>query len=249
MMNQVKTEPEIEAMRQGGRILAQVLQTLRENTIAGITTQELADIAERETKRLGGGLPTLGFEGYPAVICISVNDEVVHGIPSGRVLREGDICTFDHCVSYDDMVTDAAITVSVSEPSKETKRLLHATRDALDHGIKAVRAGVHIEDISKAVEARLKQDHLGVVEALCGHGVGHSIHEDPEIPNFDTGYPGIELKAGMTIAIEPMATLGGKRVKLMPDHWTFVTTDGSMAAQFEHTILVTQQGSEILTKI
>jgi len=247
-MTRVKTAAEMEAMRQSGRILAQVLELLKAKTVAGITTAELAQIAEDETKRLGGGTPTLGFENYPAVICTSINDEVVHGIPGERVLETGDLCTFDFCVSYDGMITDAAITVPVGTVSKEAKRLLHATNDALYQGIKVIRPGIYIEDISRAIETRLRQDKLGIVEALCGHGVGHSIHEDPEIPNFTTGYLGIKLVPGLTLAIEPMATLGKKDVKLMPDHWTFKTRDGSLAAQFEHTILVTADGSEILTK-
>lgn len=248
MMNRIKTEREIEAMRASGKILAEVLDFLKSKTVVGISTKQLADLAEAETKRLGGGTPTLGFEGYPEVICISVNDEVVHGIPGERVLVDGDVVKFDHCVSYDGMITDSAITVSVGEPTKEVKRLMHATADALALGIKAVRADMHVFEVSKVIEARLRQDKLGVIEALCGHGVGHSIHEDPEIPNFDTGYPGPKLKAGMTIAIEPMATLGGKDVKLAADNWTYKTRDGSLAAQFEHTILITEDGAEILTK-
>lgn len=248
MMTRVKTETEIKAMRTSGHILAQVLQYLKQQTKAGITTDQLARLAESETKRLGGGTPTLGFENYPEVICISVNDEVVHAIPGHRVLKEGDIVSYDYCVSYDGMITDAAITVAVGEATKDAKRLMHATADALAQGIKVIRPGITIEDISRAIEARLRQDKLGVIEALCGHGVGHSIHEDPEIPNFTTGYDGMTLVPGLTLAIEPMATLGSKQVKLQPDGWTFVTRDGSLAAQFEHTILVTEGGCEILTK-
>lgn len=247
MMNRVKTASEIEAMRASGKILGEVLRILASETKPGISTQQLSDIAARETKRLGGGTPTLGFENYPAPICISVNDEVVHAIPGPKVLKEGDIVSFDHCVSYGGMITDAAITVPVGEITPQAKRLLRATIEARDAGIAAVREGVHIEDISKAIQKRLRKDKLGIVEALCGHGVGHSIHEDPEIPNFDTGYPGIEIQAGMTLAIEPMATLGTKRVTMDHDGWTFRTSDGSLAAQFEHTILVTEHGSEILT--
>jgi len=247
MMTKVKTASEIEAMRRSGKILAEVFAYLKPKTVPGITTGELSDLAEAETKRLGGGTPTLGFENYPAPICISVNDEVVHAIPGERVLQDGDIVSYDFCVSYDGMITDSAITVPVGQVSEEAKRLMQATLESLQIGIKAIRPGIHIEDISRVIEARLRQDKLGVVEALCGHGVGHSIHEDPEIPNFVTGYPGPQIVPGMTLAIEPMATLGSKRVKLDPDHWTFRTADGSLAAQFEHTILVTEHGCEILT--
>ncbi len=247
MMTKVKTETEIQAMRTSGQILVQVLGKLRAVTKAGMTTADLAQIAGSETKRLGGDTPTLGFEGYPAVICISVNEEVVHGIPGDRVLADGDVVKFDHCVGYDGMITDSAITVVVGETSDEVKRLLQATQEALAAGIAVVRDGIYIQDISKAVQGQLQAAGLGIVEALCGHGVGHSIHEDPEVPNFDTGSKGQMLKAGMTIAIEPMATLGGKEVKLMPDNWTYSTTDGSLAAQFEHTVLVTENGCEILT--
>jgi methionyl aminopeptidase len=247
MMTLVKTETEIAAMRTSGHILGQVLSSLEAATKAGITTKALADLAASETKKLGGGTPILGFEGFPEVICISVNDEVVHGIPGPRVLKDGDLCTFDFCVSYQGMITDSAITVPVGKIDGDAQRLLVNTRQSLADAIRICRAGIHIEDISRAVEKRLKGAGLGIVEALCGHGVGHLIHEDPEIPNFDTGYPGIELKAGMTLAIEPMATLGQKAVKLAPDHWTYRTSDGSLSAQFEHTILIGPQGAEILT--
>ncbi|HSX14467.1 MAG TPA: type I methionyl aminopeptidase [Candidatus Saccharimonadales bacterium] len=248
MMNRVKTESEITAMRTGGQILAQVLEFLKPQTVAGITTGELSGLAASETKRLGGGTPILGYEGYPEPICICINDEVVHGIPGDRVVRDGDIVSFDFCVSYDGMITDAATTIGVGAVSKEAKRLMHATADSLALGIKAAQAGIVVDDISGVIEDRLRRDKLGVVEALCGHGVGHGIHEDPEIPNFRTGYPGPKLLAGMTIAIEPMATLGHHAVRLAPDRWTFKTVDGSLSAQFEHTILITDRGSEILTK-
>jgi methionyl aminopeptidase len=248
MMTRVKTASEIEAMRTSGQILAEVFASLKAKTVPGVTTQQLADLAAAETQRLGGGTPILGYDGFPDVICISVNDAVVHGIPSDQVLQDGDIVGFDFCVSYDGMVTDAAITVAVGEIDKDSRRLLHATSDALAHGIKAVKSGIKVADISRVIEARLRADKLGIVEALCGHGVGHSIHEDPEIPNFTTGDSGPTLMSGMTIAIEPMATLGGKAVKLDRDGWTFRTTDGSRAAQFEHTILITDSGAEILTQ-
>lgn len=250
MMNKVKTDSEIAAMRRSGQIVAKVLETLAAAVKPGLTTAELSDLAAAETKRLGGTTPTLGYEGFPAPICISFNDEVVHGIPGPKKLKTGDVVKFDHCVGFDGMITDAAITVVVGgADTSDIKRLLQATQEALQAGISVVKAGTQVSEISRAVESRLRQAGLGVVEQLCGHGVGHSIHEDPEVPNFDTGHPGATLKSGMTIAIEPMATLGAKRVKLAADGWTFQTVDGSLAAQFEHTILVTDNGAEILTQL
>ncbi len=244
-----KTAAEIELMRTSGRMVAEVLELMRRRTAAGITTGELAALAAAEIKRLGGEAVLLGYEGFPSVICISVNDEVVHGIPGGRRLVTGDIVGYDLCVGYRGLICDAAITVPVGTVSAEVERLLAATQAALAAGIAAAKPGRHIDDISGAIEQRLRADHLGVVEALCGHGVGHDVHEDPEIPNFSTGRPGPRLEVGQTLALEPMVTLGRKDVYMAADHWTIKTLDASLAAQFEHTILITPQGAEVLTRL
>lgn len=250
-----KTDVEIENIRESGRILATILQDLKHQTVVGITTKELADIAARELKRYDATAPFLGYGGgrgvppFPDVICISVNDEVVHGIPGARALEEGDMVGLDFGVNYNGMITDGAITVGVGVVSGKAKRLIRATKQALDSGIDQVRAGARIGDISAAVEHRLRADNLGVVEELAGHGVGHTLHEEPWIPNFGQAGTGMRLKAGMTIAIEPMATLGGKDVSWHRDGWTISTTDGSLAAHFEHTVLVTEDGCEVLTQL
>jgi methionyl aminopeptidase len=247
-MNQIKTTAEITAIRTSGQMLATVLRFLVPHTQSGITTGELDRLARQELKRLGGEPAFLGYGGFPAVSCISVNDEIVHGIPGKRRLAEGDIVGLDFGVTYDGMITDGAVTVGVGEISNDARRLLAATEQALNKGIAQVRAGARIGDISHAVEQRLRHDKLGVIEDMSGHGVGHHLHEDPVIVNFGQAGTGMRLKAGMTIAIEPMATLGTHEVYVDHDNWTIRTEDGSLGAQFEHTVLVTEEGAEILTK-
>jgi methionyl aminopeptidase len=248
MMNRVKTEIEIQRIRTSGHMLAEVLKFLQPRSQPGITTKELDRLAAEELKKLGGQPAFLGFNGFPAVICISVNNEIVHGIPGSRQLVEGDIVGLDFGVNYEGMITDGAITVPVGEVLAETRRLLDATQQALSAGIKRVRDGARIGDISHAIETRLRQDRLGVVEELCGHGVGHEVHEDPLVLNYGKSGTGMRLKSGMTIAIEPMATLGSHEIILEHDNWTISTADGSLGAQFEHTVLVTPTGFEILTR-
>lgn len=250
-----KSETEIRDMRESGRILATILQLVARQAVPGVTTAELGRIAADELEKRGVKGPFLnyrtgrGIPPFPSVICISVNDEVVHGIPSLRKLAEGDIVGLDFGVEYNGMITDSAITVGVGRISPQAKRLLAATEQALYAGIEKVRDRARIGDISAAIEARLDQDKLGIVEELAGHGVGHQLHEEPWIPNFGKAGHGSKLKAGMTIAIEPMASLGKKDVLWHPDGWTISMLDGSLAAHFEHTVLVTEDGYEILTKI
>lgn len=250
MYTRVKTPSEIAAMRESGRMLAAVLNALQPLTQPGITTKELAGHAAKELKALGGKAPFLGYHGFPDVICISVNDEVVHGIPSKRVLREGDIVGLDFGVDYRGMITDSAMTVAVGAVKPHVKELLQYTERSMLAGIDVVRDGVRVGDIGAAVEAVLQQKGYGIVRDLVGHGVGHELHEDPNIPNYGRKGSGPALKAGMTIAIEPMATLGGKhgeQVYIAGDGWTILTNDGSWAAHFEHTVLITEDGAEILT--
>jgi methionyl aminopeptidase len=248
MMTQVKNEAEIERMRTSGKMLAHILRYLEPALKPGVTTRELDRLAAAELEAIGGQPAFYNHDGFPGVLCVAVNNEVVHGIPGHRQLAEGDIIGLDFGVRFEGMITDAAVTLPVGEVDEETRRLLRVTREALDRGIGAVRDGARVGDISHAVETRLLQDKLGVIEELSGHGVGHDLHEDPMILNYGRAGTGMRLKAGMTIAIEPMATLGGKDIYLADDHWTILTTDGSRAAQFEHTVLVTESGAEILTK-
>lgn len=251
MQTRVKTKSEITAMRESGRMLATVLQALRPRTVSGVTTKELADFAAAELRGMGAEAPFLGYQGFPDVICISVNDEVVHGIPSAtKVLRKGDIVGLDFGVKYRGMITDAAISVFIDKPRSATeKRLVAVTEQAMYAGIDAVKDGVRVGDIGAAVESVLQSAKLGIVRDLVGHGVGHELHESPDIPNYGRLGTGPWLQAGMTIAIEPMATLGVDNVYLADDNWTILTYDGSRSAHFEHTVLITEDGADILTAL
>jgi methionyl aminopeptidase len=249
MYTRIKSDAEIKAMRQSGAMLRQVLDLLVVSIEAGMTTKDLSLIAAAELKSLGGKPAFLGYEGYRDVLCVSVNDEVVHGIPGIRMIDQGDIVSVDFGVNYRGMITDAARSVIVagkSDPADE--KLLQLTLESLDAGIFMARDGCHVGDISGAIQKVLDRGGYGVVRDLVGHGVGHHVHEEPNIPNYGVAGKGPVLEAGMTIAIEPMATRGTYRVKLDPDGWTVRTTDGSRAAHFEDTILITQDGSEILTR-
>lgn len=250
MYNRVKTPTEIDNMRQSGRMLAQVLDHLKHQTKAGLTTKQLASIAAVELRKLGGQPAFLGYQDFPDVLCVSVNDEIVHGIPSDRVLKDGDIVGLDFGVIYNRMITDGAISVIVGKTGDQRlKTLLTTTERALEAGIAELKDGVKTGDIGAAVQAVLDKEKLGIVRDLVGHGVGHDLHEEPNIPNYGRAGSGVELKAGMTIAIEPMATLGTDDVYVDKDKWTIKTRDGSMAAHFEHTILITHDGYEVLTKL
>jgi methionyl aminopeptidase len=255
MMNRVKNQEEIERLRTSGSILAEVLRRLVGLLEPGQTTGFLANEAARELKALGGKPTFLGYKAdprmtpYPSIICISVNDEIVHGIPGKRIIEEGDLVGLDFGVDFEGMFTDGAVTVVAgAEPTKAQKRLLTATKEALDEGIFQVKAGARVGDISAAIEARLNRDKLGVIEELSGHGVGDQVHEDPMVLNYGNAGTGMRLKAGMSIAIEPMATLGTHHIKVDPDGWTIRTLDGSLGAQFEHTVVVTDDGCEIVTQ-
>lgn len=255
MMNRVKTSEEITHLRQSGGILAAVLRVLESQIVAGQTTADLNALAVGELKSLGGKPTFLNYQPdksirpYPAILCVSVNDEVVHGIPGDRVLRNGDVVGLDFGVNVAGMMTDGAITVVVGgQTTPAVDRLLTATKEALDAGIWAVRDMARVGDISAAIEARLRRDKLGIIQELSGHGVGDQVHEEPTITNYGKAGTGPRLKTGMSIAIEPMATLGSRKIYVDHDGWTIRTTDGSLSAQFEHTVLVLDDGVEILTQ-
>jgi methionyl aminopeptidase len=251
MVTKVKTTSEIQAMREAGKILATILQILKAEIAPSMSTQDLADRAAAELKQLGGEPSFKGYQGFPDVICISVNEEVVHGIPSkDRILRDGDLVGLDFGVTIRGMITDAAISVIVGKPKQKGHvDLVRNTEEALMVGIAAVHDQVRTGDIGHAIEKFLKHHNYGIVRDLVGHGVGHELHEDPNIPNYGRANTGPWLEAGMTIAIEPMVTLGTDRVAVADDDWTIRTADGSWAAHFEHTILITHDGAEILTAI
>ena len=256
LMSTIKTDDEIEAMRKSGQILATILECMQRESVPGLSPKDMARRAKQELFRLGGEPVFLGFHGHPGapdfpdIICISVNNEVQHAIPSNRPFVAGDVVNFDFGVRYEGMVTDAGISVCIGGDEylrPDTKKLLEGTERALYSGIDQVRDGCRVGDISAAIERTLKEYRLGIVHELVGHGVGHELHEDPEVPNYGRASTGPILRAGMTIAIEPITTLGSSNIIETHDGWTLLTADGSWSAQFEHTVLVTQKGCEILT--
>lgn len=246
----IKTDDEIQAMREGGQMLATVLDVLRQQSVAGMTPKDMSAIAKKELKALSGEPAFAGYHGYPDIICISVNDQVQHSIPNDRPFEDGDVVNYDFGVRYKGMVTDAGIMVCIGDAhTPDTERLIKGTERALYDGLRAVKAGVRVGDVSAAIERTLRKYKLGIVRELVGHGVGHQLHEDPEVPNYGKAGTGSVLKSGMTIAIEPITTLGRPDIALLPDGWTLITRDGSWSAQVEHTVLVTSTGCEILTKL
>ncbi len=250
MYTRVKTDSEIKAMRESGRMLAVVLDVLVRSAAVGMSTKEVASIAAKELKALGGKPAFLGYEGFTDVLCTSVNEAVVHGIPSEHyILEDSDIIGLDFGVNYRGMITDAARSVIVGTAAKADERLLEFTLESLDAGIFAVKDGCKTGDIGAAVQAVLDRGGYGIVRDLVGHGVGHQVHEEPNVPNYGRAGTGNKLEAGMTIAIEPMATRGDWRVKLHRDGWTILTADGSRSAHFDDTILITEDGAEILTRL
>lgn len=250
MLTQKKNPIEIKDMRVAGGMLAKVLQVLIDNIKPGMTTKDVANMASQEVKALGGAPSFLGYQGFPDVLCISVNDEVVHGIPSkSRIIEDGDIVGLDFGVTFNGMITDGARTVIVGKPKQRRHiELVERTEQSLENAIAVVKDGVRTGDIGFAVEDYIKKYRYGIVRDLVGHGVGHELHEDPNIPNYGRPNTGPWLQKNMTIAIEPMITLGGERVKIGPDGWTILTADGSWSAHFEHTILITDDSAEILTE-
>ena len=251
MNTRVKTVSELRAMRESGRMLATVLQLLKHQVAEGATTKDLALIATRELTALGGTPAFLGYQGFPDVICISLNQEVVHGIPSTqRVIKSGDILSLDFGVKYHGMITDAALSVIVgSARDQRHTELIRYTEGSMLQGIAALHDQVRVGDIGAAVQSVLDAGKYGIVRDMVGHGVGHELHEDPNIPNYGRSNTGPWLSKGMTIAIEPMATLGSDKIYVAPDGWTIMTQDGSWSAHFEHTVLITDGGAEILTEI
>jgi methionyl aminopeptidase len=250
VFTRVKTQSEIDAMRAGGQMLAAILKKIKAQAVPGMTGLDVSELAKRELKGYGAKPSFLGYPGnpnYPDVICISINDEVVHGIPNAIPFKEGDLISFDFGVTYDGMITDSAFSMCVGKSTKTKQHLLKTTERSMYAGIEQLKNGVRVGDIASAVQKVLTAADLSVVRDLVGHGVGHDLHEDPNIPNYGVSGTGTSLKAGMTIAIEPMATLGDWHVKMDRDGWTIRTIDGSLAAHFEHTILITQDGYEILT--
>ncbi len=251
-MMKPKTEAEIEAMRRGGRVLAEVFEQVSDLVSAGKSTKKLADEINILIEQKGGRSAVIGYEGFPEYLCISINEEVVHGIPSPkRIIKQGDLVSVDLTIWYEQMVVDSARTYYVGDIAtapKNVQKLMEHTKRALHAGIDAIHgAGTKTGEIGAAVQAVLDKAGLGIVRDLVGHGVGYSVHEDPNVPNYGLPNQGVSLPSGLTIAVEPMATLGDWHVNILPDDWTVVTRDSSLAAHFEHTVLINKDGAEILT--
>ncbi len=246
-MIQLKSPREIEKMRKAGRIVAEVLDLISENIKPGITTRTLDRLAAEHFKRSKARPAFLGYQGFPANICVSIDDEVVHGIPGERKLVEGQIVSIDVGSILDGYYGDGARSFGVGELSPESRRLLEVTEKSLLKGIEQGRMGNHLGDISGAIQAYVEAQGFSVVRDLVGHGIGRKMHEEPQVPNFGTPGSGIELNEGLVLAIEPMINAGGYDVRILPDGWTIVTADGENSAHFEHTVAITANGPEILT--
>ena len=245
----LKHADEIEKARASNRIVAEVLSVLREKVKPGLTTMELDKIAESITEKRGAKPAFKGYRGYPFSLCTSVNEEVVHGMPSNRVLMEGDIIGLDFGVYYQGLYGDSAVTLPVGRVDDQATRLMQVTEQSLYMAINQACAGNRLGDISATVQETAESSGYSVVRDFVGHGIGNSLHEDPQIPNFGKKGRGIELKRGMILAIEPMINAGKYRVKILSDGWTVVTADGSLSAHFEHSVAITDNGPEILSKL
>jgi methionyl aminopeptidase len=244
-----KSPAEIETMARAGRVVAETIALIGEQLRPGVTTAELDEVADEFIRSHGGTSSFKGYRGYPAAICTSPNDMVVHGIPSGRTLSEGDILSVDVGVILDGFVADSAYTFGVGEISAEASRLLEACQAALAAGIEQCRPGNHLTDLSHAIQTVTEGAGFSVVRSLVGHGIGRAMHEDPQIPNYGAPGRGPELATGMTFAIEPMINAGGADIYLHDDNWSISTVDGSLSAHFEHTVAITEEGPRILTAI
>jgi len=246
-MIELKTEREIEIVKRNGQILAKTLNLLEKKTRPGMKTKELDQLAEDFIKKQGAHPAFKGYRGFPASICVSINEEVVHGIPGERVIESGQIVSLDVGIFKDGYYADAAETYPVGEVSEEAQRLIRVTRQALEHAIGSLKAGRHLSDVSFAIQSFVEENGFSVVRDLVGHGIGKKMHEEPQIPNFGLPGQGVVLKKGMVLAIEPMVNVGTYEISTREDQWTIVTSDGSLSAHFEHTVAVTDNGAEVLT--
>jgi methionyl aminopeptidase len=243
----MKSAREIEIMRRGGKITARVLQHLLQSARAGMSTRELDRMAERGIREQGG-VPTFkGYNGFPASICASVNNEVVHGIPGAYVLKEGDLLSLDIGTTFEGYVSDSAASVGIGHISNAASELMRVTQECLMVGIAQMQAGNRLQDIGHAIQQHAESHGYGVVRTLVGHGIGRQMHEEPQVPNYGKAGQGVVLRPGLCLAIEPMITQGTHLVETLKDGWTVVTGDGKLAAHFEHTVALTEDGPRILT--
>ena len=245
----IKTKEEIAVMREGGRILAEITKDLERMVKPGISTQELNRAAQALVLKSGGKCSFLGYQGYPACLCTSVNEEIVHAIPSGRALKEGDIVSLDLGILYKGLHTDMAVTVPCGKVSPEINRLIRVTKKALKRGIKKVGPGNTFGDLSNTIQRYIEDQGFSAVKDLCGHGIGRNLHEDPEILNYGTRHSGAEIKPGMVFCLEPMIAMGKGEIKKSKDGYAYETADGSLSCHFEHTMVATKNGAKVLTVI
>jgi methionyl aminopeptidase len=244
----LKSPEEIEKIRASGMLVAEILQEVRDRIQPGVTTQELDELAARLSLKKKAKPAFKGYHGYPYSLCVSVNEAVVHGFPSKRRLKDGDIVGLDFGIFFEGYYGDAALTQPVGKISPLAERLIRITREALFKGLERVKAGGRVGDISAAVQQYVEENGFSVVRQFVGHGIGKSLHEDPQVPNFGDSGRGVLLKPGMVLAIEPMVNAGGCEVEILADGWTAVTKDRSLSAHFEHTVAVTEEGYRILTQ-
>ncbi len=236
-------------MEKANRIVAEILEEVKERVRPGVETRELDELAEAGCRRHKVEPAFKGYRGYPSSICVSVNEEIVHGIPGSRRIKDGDLVSLDFGVRYDGYYGDAALTVPVGEVSPEARKLLAATQESLDAAIAQVQVGARLTNISHAVQTVVEGHGFAVIREFVGHGIGRSLHEDPQIPNFGPPGRGPVMQAGLTLAIEPMTCSGSWRVRILGDGWTAVTQDGSLAAHFEHTVALTDKGAVVLSRL
>jgi methionyl aminopeptidase len=247
-MLKIKSKREMELMRIAGKMVADVLNELTDTVRPGVSLRELDEKAESLTLSLGARPAFKGYLGFRHTLCASVNEQVVHGVPNERVLREGDIIGLDFGLQYQGYFGDSAVTVPVGNISSDALQLMQATRDSLYAAIEKCHPGNSLKDLGRAVEGTVKPFNYGVVREFVGHGIGQALHEDPQIPNYESGASNLKLKSGMTICIEPMINAGSPQVKVLADKWTAVTVDGALSAHYEHTIAITDNGPEVLTE-
>ena len=246
-MISIKTEKEIEIMRQGGKKLAEIMEQLKQKVAPGITTKELERLAESLILCIGGKCSFKGYDGFPSCLCTSINEEIVHGVPSERILKQGDIISLDLGLLWKGYHADMAITVPVGEIQPEINRLIKITKKVTKLAIKKIRPGITFGDVSNTIQRYVESQGFNVARDLCGHGIGKGLHEEPQILNYGKRHKGAKIKPGMVFCIEPMVTMGSPEIKR--DGFVFKTKDGSLSAHFEHTIAVTQKGTQVLTNI
>ena len=244
-----KSPQEIKMMRESARLVGQILQELKAMIRPGLKTIELDKYAEKRTKEMGAEPAFKGYRGYPASLCVSINEEIIHGIPSERRLKEGDLVSLDFGVVYKGFYGDAALTCPVGEVSEEAQRLLAAAEGAFWAGVEYFKEGNYLSDISHAIQTYVEERGFSVIRSFVGHGIGYDLHEDPQLPNYGAPHHGPRLKPGLVLAIEPMIAAGGWEVEILSDGWTAITKDRSLAAHYEHTVALTERGPQVLSLV